>query len=154
MRLVLFLTLSLPTFAQMMGKFYATGATFQTASHPELTAWAAIALPLDAKQENWSFSAYSVIPVKGPPITLQTSTTTGLTTQIKTIGPLHIFALGMGGFVTNGKYSGGSGSVGPLGVLPLGRRKTWNILGAYLKTTTNLPVKDTDSYWLGFGRSF
>ncbi len=158
----LLLLLALPLAAQtppapatvMPGKFYATGATFQTASHPELTGWAAIALPLDQKRENWSFSAYAVTPSKGSPFTLRTSTTTGFATQIKALGPCRIHALAMGGFVTNGQNSSGTGSVGPLGVCPAFKSKTWKIVGAYLRTKTALPGTDPASYWLGIGRTF
>ena len=146
--------LAMPLVAQSMpAKFYSVGAEFQTYSHPELTGWAAVAIPLDQKHENYSFSAYSVIPGANP-FRIRTATTTGFATQLKVIGPCTVFALAMGGFVTDGQNSSATGSVGPLGVCPLDHRHTWSVLGAYLRTKTNLPGQDPPSYWLGFGRTF
>jgi hypothetical protein len=149
-----FFLLALPLAAQpMSSRFYSVGATFQTYSHPELTGWAAVALPLDQARQNWSFSAYSVVP-SAKPFRIRTATTTGFATQIKVLGPCRVFALAMGGFVTDGQNSSATGSVGPLGVCPLNHRATWQVLGAYLRTKTNLPGQDPPSYWLGIGRSF
>lgn len=148
------LLLALPLAAQSMpGKFYSLGATFQTVSHPELTGWAALAIPLDQKRENWSFSAYSVVP-SAKPLRIRTNTTTGFATEIKRIGPCHVFALAMGGFVTDGTNNSATGSVGPLGSCPITRNHVWQVIGAYLRTKTNLPGGDPPSYWLGFGRTF
>lgn len=148
------LLLTLPLAAQVpMGHFYAAGANFQTVSHPELTGWAAVAIPLGQKEQNWSFSAYLIAP-SAAPFRIRTSTTTGFATELRVIGPCHVFALAMGGFVTDGTNNSATGSVGPLGVCPLDKRHTWNILGAYLRTKTNLPGKDAPSYWLGFGKTF
>ena len=154
LRFTSLIVLTLPLAAQTMTpRFYALGAEFQTVSHPELTGFAAVALPLDQKRENWSFSAYSVVP-SAKPLRIRTATTTGFATEIKVLGPCHVFALAMGGFVTDGQNNSATGSVGPLGVCPLDHRGTWSILGAYLRTKTNLPGQDPPSYWLGFGRTF
>lgn len=145
--------LALPLAAQMPSRFYAVGSEFQTQSHPELTGWAAVALPLDEKRENWSISAYSTTPSRLP-LRLRTATATGFATQIKSVGPCRVYALAIGGFATDGTNNSATGSVGPLGVCPLNHRRTWELVGAYLRTKTNLPGSDPPSYWLGLGRSF
>ena len=140
--------------AEPMARFYATGATFEQYSHPELTGWAAMALPLDQARQNWSFTEYDVTASREKPAALQTSVRTGFATQVKAIGPLRIFAIADGGYATANNAAGGAVGGGFLGFLPLGKKKVWNLLGAYRILKTSVASGSPKFYQLGFGRTF
>ncbi len=147
--------LSLPLTAQTMpSKFYATFANFQTISHPELTGGAAIAIPLDQKQENYSFTTYDVTPrlIKNQ-FSIQTSVRTGIATSIKDIGPCRIFALVDGGYATTGESGSGAIGGGFTAVCPMFKLPSWKLLGGARIIKTAEPGSPK-SYQLGFGRSF
>jgi hypothetical protein len=136
-----------------MGHFYATFASFQQQTHPELTGGAAVALPLDQKEQNWSFTSYDVTPrLIGKVFSTQTSVRTGFATSVKDIGPCRIFALVDGGYAIAGNTASGAVGGGFVGVCPLGKTK-FKALGAVRIIKTADPGSPK-SYQLGIGRTF
>ncbi len=135
-------------------KFYALFSNFQTISHPELTGGAAIAIPLDSKQENYSFTTYDVTPrLIASKFSIQTSVRTGIATQVKDIGPCRIFALVDGGYATTGENGSGAIGGGFTAVCPMFKVPSWKILGGARIIKTADPGSPK-SFQLGFGRSF
>jgi hypothetical protein len=148
------LVFALPLAAQTpAGHFYATFMNFQQQTHPALTGGAAVAIPLDQKEQNWSFTSYDVTPrLIGKAFSVQTSVRSGFAAGIKDFGQCRIFALVDGGYATNGNTASAAVGGGFVGVCPIGKTK-FKVLGAVRIVKTADPGSPK-SYQLGFGRSF
>ena len=153
-RFMLFAILSFPLAAQTPpAHFYATFLNFQQQTHPELTGGAAVALPLDSAQNNYSFTSYDVTPrLIAKKFQIQTSVRTGIATQVKDIGPCRVFALVDGGYANTGDTASGAVGGGFVGVCPLAKTK-FKVLGAVRIIKTSDPGSPK-SYQLGIGRPF
>ncbi|MES2136982.1 MAG: hypothetical protein V4502_07990 [Pseudomonadota bacterium] len=143
--------MALPLAAQ--GKFYMTGAVFSPAVHPELTGVAAVAIPLDSAEQNWSYTSYDVTPRKAArAFTFQTSVRTGFATQVKALGRVRLFALIDGGYAQLDNTAGGA--VGGGFIASLAVSKTVKLLAAYRILKTSVAAGSPKDFVLAIGRTF
>lgn len=134
-----------------MGRFYLTGAVFQTVSHPELTGVAAMAIPLGGG--TWSYTTYDVVPTKlSGRITFQTSVRSGACTQTKQFWKILILACADGGIAQANDSAGGALSFTIPAVVEIS--PNWRLVPAYRKTKTALSSDWTQEVILGIGRNF
>ncbi len=151
MRLALLLLFSLPLLAQ--GRFYMLGAVATPNAHPVVTGMAAVAIPFDKAEQNWSYTSYDVTAhLVNSIFTYQTSIRTGFATQVKTIGPIRIFALVDGGYAQVENTAGGAVGGGFVAVCPLG--KNWKLVPAYRILKTSVAPGSPKSFVLAVGRTF
>jgi hypothetical protein len=147
----LFLTLIPPLAAQ--GKFYLTGAVYSPGGRPAVTGVAAVAIPLDKPESNWSYTSYDVTPRKsGSAFTFQTSVRTGFATQIKALGPCRLYALLDGGYAQVDNSAGGAVGGGFIAALPI--TTNWKLIGAYRILKTSVAPGSPKDLVLAFGRTF
>ena len=112
---LLILWISAPLIAQQLPNWFGLGSSYDSSQSPHYSSWAAAAFPVSNQAQLYSFTAWQLVFVDKK---LTTSTTTGLSTTLKTIkrksATFELNALGTGGVstgtITTSAFSLGGGA--------------------------------------------
>lgn len=133
--------------------FAATGAMYNPSGTTKYTGWVTYAHLLDQKSGTYFFSSEDVIPVKGPPFTVQTSARVGIGTLLKQFGQVRVWAIVDGGGATTGTQSGGAASGRSCVTVPW-RKTTWSGIGCYGVVVSNIVPGTPKVIEAGIGKSW
>lgn len=133
MKRLLFL-LAIPLAAQTLPNWFGAGTSYDSSQSPHYSSWAAAAFPVSNQAQLYSFTGWQLVWVAGK---LTTSTTTGLSTTLKTIkGKSETFtlnALGTGG-VSTGAVTTSAFSLGGGGWFTMKNGLTLEVMALQSKT--------------------
>lgn len=114
---LLSLTLAAQSPAPVLQNWAGAGSLYNSSYSPHYSGWAALALPVSATAQAYSFTLYQAVPVSGKTPTI--STTTGVATLLRTFkiqdGALYFIGLATAGVATSstattGAFAGGGGA--------------------------------------------
>lgn len=131
-------TVALPT------NWTGAGAAYTT----KIGAWVSFATLINAKGQIYSFTTQDESVLSKKPLTVQTSTRTGLCTVMKNFGPLYLLGCADAGGATTGTNIMGAFAGEGVALLRLGKTN-WTVVfsGNYLKASGS-----QTTYKFGFGR--